>query len=145
MNRYREAGLSIVIALAAASADAQQPAKQAYKHVDEQGRVTYSQTPPPAKDAQKVVLPPPRTPQQPGRDYEREALRRQEYENQRTQHERAVRERQEAVENDRNKRVQELRAECARNRGTDCDNPDTIRRMEAERGPSNYRPTAGRK
>ena len=145
MDRYRQAALLLVVGLTAAAAGAQQPAKQAYKHVDEQGRVTYSQTPP-AKEAQKMALPPPRTTSGPtGRDYERDALRRQEYEDRRVQHERAQRERQEAYDADRNKRVEDLRAECLRNRGTDCDSPDTIRRMEAERGPSNYRPTAGRK
>ena len=145
MDRYRQTALLLVVGMTAAAAGAQQPARQAYKHVDEQGRVTYSQTPP-AKEAQKMTLPPPRTTSGPaGRDYERDALRRQEYEDRRVQHERAQRERQESLEADRNKRVEDLRAECLRNRGTDCDSPDTIRRMEAERGPSNYRPTAGRK
>src|SRR5262245_57300737 len=46
MGRYREAGLLLVIGLTAAAASAQQPAKQVYKYVDEQGRVVYSQTPP---------------------------------------------------------------------------------------------------
>jgi uncharacterized protein DUF4124 len=145
MDCTRQVVLLSVIGLAAAAAGAQQPARQAYKHVDEQGRVTYSQTPP-AKEAQKMALPPPRTTTTPlGHAYEREAMRRQEYENRRVQHERAQRERQETLEAERSKRVEELRGECLRNRGTDCDSPDTIRRMEAERGPSNYRPTAGRR
>ena len=143
MKRF-QAALLLALGLSAAAASAQQPARQAYKHVDEQGRVTYSQTPPP-KEAQKMALPPPRTTTlPPGRDYEREALRRQEYEDRRVQHERAQRERQEALDAERGKRVEDLRAECLRNRGTDCDSPDTLRRMEAERGPSNYRPTTGR-
>jgi hypothetical protein len=33
------------------------------------------------------------------------------------------------------KRREQLRAECARNRGTDCDNPQTLRNMEAQNIP----------
>jgi len=131
--------LGVAAALLSGSA-----ASQAYKHVDEQGRVTYSQTPP-GKDAQKVDVPPPRRTQaHPSRDYEREALRRQAQEDRQREFERRSRERQEAMEEARRKRTEDLRAECHRNRGTDCNDPETIRRMEAERGPSQYRPTAGR-
>jgi hypothetical protein len=119
-------------------------AQQAYKHVDEKGRVTYSQVPP-DKDAKKIALPPPRRTTPPADvDYEREALRRQATEDRRRDHERQMRERQEAVEEAKRRRVDELRADCVRNRGTDCNDSETIRRMEAERGPSQYRPTAGR-
>jgi hypothetical protein len=54
------------------------------------------------------------------------------------------REQQEMAEQARKNRLDELRTECNRNRGTDCNNPETLKRMEAERGPSRYRPTAGR-
>jgi hypothetical protein len=137
---YRQGVLAAVVFVAAAQAGAE-PARQAYKHVDEQGRVTYSQTPP-AKDAKKMALTPPRSTPPPGRDYEREALRRQEYEEQRSRYERAHRERQAALEAERNKRIEALRAECHRNRGTDCNDPETVRRMEAERTPGQHRPIA---
>lgn len=128
----------------AASVAAAQPARQAYKHVDEQGRVTYSQSPP-TGDAKKVDIPPPRkSVPYSQRDTEREAIRRQEYENrrQRAEHERQAQ--REALEESRRKQIEALRAECNRNRGTDCNDPETIRRMEADRGPSRYRPTATR-
>jgi len=130
-------------AAAAAAAVCEPSASQAYKHVDEQGRVTYSQTPP-AKDAKKVDVPPPRRVQPQLPDYEREVLRRQEREDRQREYARRSRERQEALEEARRKRTEDLRAECHRNRGTDCNDPETIKRMEAERGPSQYRPTAGR-
>jgi hypothetical protein len=105
--------------------------------------VTYSQTPP-ASDARKVDIPPPRQTDPTQRDYEREALRRQEYSERRQQYEREQAAHREAMAEARKKREEELRAECHRNRGTDCNDPQTLQRMEAERGPSQYRPTAGR-
>lgn len=134
--------LAILLGVSALSVHAQ-PAQQVYKHVDEQGRVTYSQTPP-AKDAKRIDVPPPRKIVPRGPDYEREVLRRQAYEDRRLQHERAQHERQEALEQARRKHEDSLRAECLTNRGSDCNDPQTLRRMETDRGPSRYRPTAGR-
>ncbi|MCC6532347.1 MAG: DUF4124 domain-containing protein [Burkholderiales bacterium] len=122
-----------------------QSARQAYKHVDEQGNVTYSQTPPEKRDAKAIGLPPPRSAPPAGRDYERDVMRRQAAEDRRRDWERRQQERQAAVEEARRRRTEDLRAECNRNRGTDCNDPETIRRMEAERGPSQYRPRAGGK
>jgi len=120
-----------------------QPAREAYKHVDADGRVTYSQTPP-EKDARKLALPPPRQGAYPSPDYEREAMRRQAAEDRRLEYERRMRERQEMLEEARKRRIEELRSDCLRNRGTDCNDPETIKRMETERGPSQYRPRATR-
>jgi hypothetical protein len=130
--------IALIVALGCAGAQAQ-PARQAYKHVDEHGNVTYSQTPP-SKDAKPIDLPPPRPVVPAGPDYERQVLRRQAAEDRRLEREQRRREQQEAMEAARRERADALRAECWRNRGTDCDDPETIRRMEAERGPSRYRP-----
>ena len=127
-----------VATLGCAGAQAQ-PARQAYKHVDDKGNVTYSQTPP-DKNAKSIDLPPPRPAVPPAPDYERQAVRRQANEDRRLELERKRHEQQQAAEDARRNRVEELRAECWRNRGTDCNDPETIRRMEAERGPSRYRP-----
>lgn len=123
-----------------------QPARQAYKHVDEQGNVTYSQTPP-AKDAQAIRLPPPQPAVPHASHEELRQMRRQARQDehlQRQDYERHARERQAALEEARKKRYESLRAECVRNRGTDCDDPATIARMQAERGPSQYRPRVPR-
>jgi type IV secretory pathway VirB10-like protein len=123
-----------------------QPARQAYKHVDEQGNVTYSQTPP-AKDAQAIRLPPPQPAVPHAAHEELRQMRRQARQDahlQRQDYERHARERQAALEEARKQRYESLRAECVRNRGTDCDDPATIARMQAERGPSQYRPRVPR-
>lgn len=141
MNRI--AIILLLCAGFATSACAQSTAREAYKHVDEQGRVTYSQTPP-EKDGRKIALPPPRQSAY-GYPYdERAVMQRQANEDRRREYERQMRERQEALEEARKRQIEELRADCLRNRGTDCNDPKTIRRMAAERGPSQYRPTAGR-
>jgi len=120
-----------------------QPARKAYKYVDENGRVTYSQTPT-APDAKKIDLPPPRATPSTTRDYERKVIRRRTNEDRRAEYERRRRERQEALEEAHRKRADELRAECNRKRGTDCNNPETLRRMEAQRHYRPYRPRVRR-
>jgi len=117
------------------------PAQKVYKHVDEKGNVTYSQTPP-ANDAKTVRTPPPRTyPNNPyALEEERRAERQARMDERQRDHERRQQEQQEAMQEARRKHVAALRAECERNRGTDCNDPATIARMEAERGPSQYRP-----
>lgn len=123
-----------------------QPARQAYKHVDDQGNVTYSQTPP-AKETQAIRLPPPRPAAPPNSSEELRQMRRQARQDtglHRQDYERTALERQAAMEEARNQRYESLRAECLRNRGTDCNDPATIARMQAERGPSQYRPRGPR-
>ena len=144
MRSVRSLLLAIATAVLFAGSMANaQPARKAYKHVDENGRVTYSQTPP-ASDAKKIDLPPPRLAPNRARDYEREVIRRQANEDRRAEYERRRREREEALEEARRQRADELRAECNRKRGTDCDNPETLRRLEAERQYRPYRPRVRR-
>ena len=120
-----------------------QPARKAYKHVDENGRVSYSQTPP-ASDAKTIDLPPPRLAPPGTRDYEHEVIRRQANEDRRAEYERRQRERQATLDEARSRRDDELRAECNRKRGTDCDNPETLRRLEVEHQYRPYRPRVRR-
>jgi uncharacterized protein DUF4124 len=107
-------------------------AQKAYKQVDEKGNVTYSQTPPvQGKEAKKVDI----SPAQAGRGgpagstdtyriqrtYTYEQPNQQAYQKQREEAEQ--------------KRIADLKAECNRNRGADCNNPETLRLMEAQKIP----------
>jgi hypothetical protein len=130
----------IALAFAAVTAHAQ----KVYKHVDDKGNVTYSQTPP-ANDAKVVNVPPPRrvpssTSHQ--RNEEFHALQQAEHERRRLEFERRQAEQREAQQEAKRKRDEALQAECQRNRGTDCNDPAALARMEAERGPNQYRPRA---
>lgn len=116
--------------------------RKAYKHVDEKGNVTYSQSPPadggqskridisPAQEGRGGYTPPASAYDNP-RTYSRDADR-QRYND-------ATRERQIRQEEARQKRLAELEAECNRNRGTDCKNPDALRYQESTRVPGGYR------
>lgn len=133
---------ALVLVLGCGAAHAQ----KVYKHVDEKGNITYSQTPP-ANDAKTVRVPPPRKSSSHAYDpylneEERRAERRARMDERQRDYERHRQEQQEAMQEARRKQVEALRAECERNRGTDCNDPATIRRMEAERGPTQYRPRA---
>jgi hypothetical protein len=63
----------------------------------------------------------------------------QPYSNQ--QYQRALQEQQKKREEAEQKRLAELKAECARNRGTDCNDPEALRRMEAQTIPGGGRRT----
>jgi Tfp pilus assembly major pilin PilA len=122
-------GCLVVVAVAAVPAQAQ----KAYKQVDEKGNVTYSQTPPTqGKEAKKVDIAPAQAgrgvPGSTGGDsyriertYTYQSPQQQEY--------------QRAREEAEKKRKADLVAECNRNRGTDCNNPETLRLMEAQKIP----------
>jgi hypothetical protein len=55
------------------------------------------------------------------------------------QYQDAMRKRQEQQHEAQQKRLAELEAECNRNRGTDCKNPDTLRYQESTRIPGGVR------
>jgi len=114
--------------------------RKAYKHVDEKGNITYSQTPPTeAKDVKKIDI----SPAQSGRgghpvggsaDLQNQRMRS--YQDERIKSQQAYqRQREEAAQKQR----ESLQAECTRNRGTDCSNPETLRHMEAQRIPGGSR------
>lgn len=132
--------LLIVLVFIATSAHAQ----KVYKHVDDKGNVTYSQTPP-ANDAKTVNVPPPRRLPMNASQLRNEELRAEqqaERERRRLDFERRQAEQREAQQEARKQRMEALRAECQRDRGTDCNDPAAMARMEAERGPNQYRPRA---
>lgn len=116
--------------------------RKAYKHVDEKGNVTYSQTPPadagqtkridiaPAQEGRGGYAPPASSYDNP-RTYSRDA-ERQRYED-------AARARQQRQEDARQRRLAELEADCNRNRGTDCKNPEALRYQDSTRTPGGYR------
>ena len=133
----------LLAALALALAAGTTQAQKVYKHVDEKGNVTYSQTPP-SNDAKAIKVPPPRSSNLSpyAIEEERRVARQAEMEDRRREYERRQQEQQEAMQEARRKQIEALRSECVRNRGTDCNDPATIARMEAERGPSQYRPRA---
>lgn len=124
--------LALVLAvLVAVGAHAQEPRK-AYRHVDAAGNVTYSQTPPgDGKDAKKVDI----SPAQRGRGgYVGDAYSPYDdpryYAGQGSHHSHAAARRQAHEQ-----RWAEVRAQCQRQRGTDCDNPATLQYMESTRYP----------
>jgi hypothetical protein len=114
--------------------------RKAYKHVDEKGKVTYSQTPPvEGKKIQQIDI----SPAQAGRgghavtgsrdlQIQRSRSYQDDYSNARENYDRQRREAEQ-------KRLDSLRAECARNRGIDCDNPETLRQIDAQKIPGGGR------
>jgi len=113
-----------------------------YKHVDEKGNVVYSQTPPmDGAKARKLDSSPAyrgsggdsssASPyDNPGRYSRDEQLQ---------QHRNTAQERQQRVEESRRSRQAVLEAECNRNRGTDCKNPETLRYLESTQIPRSGR------
>lgn len=129
--------------LAAATADAQE--RKAYKYVDEKGNVVYSQNPPAGKDAKQIGIAPAHrgeggsTARGPYDDPGRYSHDRQ------NQYSDAMRERQKAAEEAQKKRLAALEAQCNRDRGTDCKNPETLRLIESNQMPGGRRyPLPGR-
>jgi len=109
--------------------------QKAYKIVDEKGNVTYSQTPPAqAKEVKKVDI----TPASSGRGgYSGggDVNRNQPYYNYSDQRNQAAQNYQKQREEAEQKRLASLKAECDRNRGADCNNPETLRLMESQKIP----------
>jgi hypothetical protein len=121
-------GLSICTAAVAAE-------RKAYKYVDEKGNVIYSQTPPAdGREAKKVDV----SPAQGGRGGYSTGTRYDDprrYSSGDDRREEMSAEQQRKREEAEQKRLAELEAECVRNRGTDCKNPETLRLIESQRIP----------
>lgn len=110
--------------------------RQAYKIVDEKGNVTYSQTPPPpTKKVEKIDISPANSGRG-GNTVSNDLRQRQsgqaDYIEQRNQ---AMQMEQKRRQDAERQRIESLRGECAKNRGADCDNPETLRLIEAQRIP----------
>jgi hypothetical protein len=132
MSRKLTLGVAVLGVAVCAAALAQD--RKVYKYVDEKGNVVYSQTPPvDASKARKIDA----SPAYIGRGGNSPSV--SPYENPRTysgdtrqqQHGDALRERQQRQEEARKNRLAELEAECNRNRGTDCKNPNALRYQES--------------
>jgi hypothetical protein len=128
--------VAVLSALLCANADAQ--SSKLYKYVDEKGNVVYSQTPPMSgAKAEKLDS----RPAYSGRGgngpsyspYDNPGV----YSNDdaRWRREDAARQRQEQQEQARQKRLADLEARCNRNRGTDCNDPETLRYLESTKIP----------
>jgi hypothetical protein len=134
MNQYQMVVLFTCL-MCAAPAGATE--RKAYKYVDEQGNVTYSQNPPAGKDAKAVDISPAHQGRGgqivPGPAYRSDrgwnADRRND----------ALREQQRRREEAQQKRLAQLEAECVRQRGTDCRNPDSLRYMDSQSIPRRHR------
>ena len=130
--------ISLAAALAAAAAAGAQE-RNAYKHVDENGNIVYSQTPPVGKDAKQIGIAPAyrgrggNTTRGPYDDPKQYSSDRQD------QYQDAIRARQTALEEAQKKHRAELEAECNRNRGTDCRNPEALRLIESNQIPGGRR------
>ena len=115
--------------------------RKIYKHVDEKGIVTYSEVPPTSgTNVKKLDIKPAYRGQggniSPGYPYGDPRFSSPDYN--RDQYNRALQQRQQQMDAARQKRIEELEAECNRNRGTDCGNPDTLRYIESTRIPRRY-------
>lgn len=140
MSKIMNLGLVLIGFAVCTSAIAAE--RKAYKYVDEKGNVVYSQTPPTeGKEVKRVDISPALsgrggyTPSSSAYDNPRTYSR----ESQRQQYNDAMRERQKRQEEAQKKRLAELEADCSRNRGTDCKNPEALRYQESTRVPGGYR------
>ncbi len=119
--------------------DAGASERKAYKIVDEKGNVTYSQTPPTqAKEVKKVDISPANS-SRGGHTGGGDTIRypaSNSYTDQRNQSVQSSQKRREEAEQ---QRQANLRAECQRNRGADCDNPEALRLIEAQKIPGGRR------
>jgi len=140
MSRKLTLGMAVLGVAVCVAALAQD--RKVYKYVDEKGNVVYSQTPPlDASKARKIDA----TPAYSGRGGNSSSV--YPYDNPGTysgdtrqqQYRDALRERQQRQEEARKNRLTELEAECNRNRGTDCKNPDTLRYQESTQIPRRSR------
>jgi hypothetical protein len=115
--------------------------RKIYKHVDEKGSVVYSQTPPMSgASVKKLEMRPaysgqggysiPVFPYDDSRSY-MDFYRQDQYRQ-------AMQQRQQQMDDARRQRLTELEAECTRNRGTDCGNPEALRYIESTKVPWPY-------
>lgn len=116
------------------SFDATASERKAYKIIDENGNVTYSQTPPTrAKSVQKIDISPANAGR--GGNVVSRDIRNPQSNNYSEQHRQMMHSQQKKREEAEQKRVINLKAECARNRGSDCENPETLRLIESQKIP----------
>lgn len=130
MKPFLRGGL-VVCALLAFSAMGHAQERKAYRHVDAAGNVTYSQTPPvSAKESKTVDI----SPAQRGRGGDASGY--SVYDNPHYFADRSYHRYNTTVQpGARERRLSELKAECERQRGTDCSNPRTLQYLDSTHQP----------
>jgi hypothetical protein len=106
---------------------------QVYKHVDENGKVTYSEIPPSEKGETKQINVSPSLSSTGGYPINKIIIIHHYSSNERNLE--AMQERQKIQNEAKQKRMDDLKAECNRDRGTDCDDPNALRYLEATKIP----------
>ena len=117
--------------------------RKIYKHVDEKGNIVYSQVPPTTgANVKKLDTQPAYRGQggnvMSGSQYNDPRFPSQDY--RQDQYNQSLTQRQKQMEEARNKRLAELEAECNRDRGTDCGNPEVLRYNDSTKIPRRTRP-----
>ena len=133
-------GVLVLGALLCGAATAED--RKIYKYIDEKGNVVYSQSPPVSGAKAQTLDAAPAYSGRGGNDrsaspYDNPRVYSQD--NLQEQRREAAEQRRQQMEDARKKRLAELEAECNRNRGTDCSNPETLRYIESTRIPRPYR------
>jgi hypothetical protein len=110
-----------------------------YKHVDEKGNVVYSQTPPMSgAGASKLDTQPAYSGRGGYRFYPYDGSSNYFDFYGQEQYMQSLQQRQQQANDARSKRLAELEAECNRDRGTDCGNPEVLRNLESNKIPGRY-------
>jgi hypothetical protein len=112
-----------------------------YKYVDGKGNIAYSQSPPMTGTDVKMLDTHPAYRgkggySMSGSPYDDPRVYSQDYRQELQQ--KALQQRQRQMEDARLKRFAELEAECNRNRGTDCNDPEALRYIESTKIPHRY-------
>lgn len=133
------AGLWLAMLCVAFGAGAQE--RKAYRQVDSAGNVTYSQTPPVDGKAAKKVETVDIAPAQQGRGGSSGGYSSQEYRQYSGAHspDRATVMSVQKIPSAQEQKQATLKADCERNRGTDCDNPATLRYLDSTSIPGGRR------
>ena len=134
MARLQYRGIACLLTLTLfGSAQAEAQERKAYRHVDAAGNVTYSQTPPVDVKATKQVEKIDISPAQRGRGGDAGSYSI--YDNPRYYSGGYDRQPMATPSAAYAQRLADLKAECERQRGTDCNNPSTLRNLEATHQP----------
>lgn len=132
--RHRLAACALLALFVGAGVQAQE--RKAYRQVDASGKVTYSQSPPAdGKESKQVDI----SPAQRGRGgLVNDGGGYSAYDDPRYYAGQSARDRYRVTQRPsaQEQRYAELKAECERQRGTDCNNPATLRYLESTNQPS---------
>ena len=117
--------------------------RKIYKHVDQKSSVVYSEVPPMSGSSVKKLDMQPAYSGHGGYGisiWHYDNPPSYAYDYARDQYRNALQQRQRQAEDASNRRFAELEAECNRNRGTDCSDPEVLRYIESTKIPRTYAP-----